>query len=121
MIPATIVVGVVDAGFIVCLLAIWCDLCRRGVNRPGQIALALLGAARLGELVERWPNGLVPASPANWLLWTAFSFVFLYTIYQLGRFIEVARYCAAAYRPQRQALKVLQFASRPGRPRRTDL
>ncbi len=117
MTPAAIVVGVVDAGFFVCLIITWLSLRRQRINRPGQIALGLLAAARLGELLQRLPEGLVPPSPWNWLLWTAFSFLFLYTIYQLSRFIEAARDYAAVYRPQRQPLSLVQFASRPGRTR----
>ncbi len=120
MIPTAIVVGVVDAGFFVCALITWLALRRRGVNGPGQIALGLLVLARLAELAQRLPHGLVPASPSAWLLATAFSFIFVYTIYQMGQLIEAARHHIATYQPDRQRLHLMQLASRPGRPRRTD-
>ena len=119
MIPIGIVVGVVDVGFFLCALITWLALRRRGVNGPGQIALGLLVLARLAELAQRLPDGLAPASPGAWLLTTAFSFIFVYTIYQMGRLIEVARDHLASYQPDRQALRLMQVASRPGRPRRT--
>ena len=116
MTAATIVVGVADAGFFVCALLTWWTLYRQGTNRPGQMVLWLLVAARGGELAHRLPLGLVPASRWSWLLTTAFSFLLVYAIYQMGRLLaEVRDRQATVY--QRQPLELLRLASYPGRPR----
>ena len=120
MTAATIVVGVADAGFFVCALFAWWSLYRQGTNRPGQMVLWLLVAARGGELVDRIPLGIVPASRLSWLLTTAFSFLLVYAIYQMGRLLaEVRDRHATVY--HRQPLELLQLASHPGRPRRRKL
>ena len=120
MTATALIVGVADAGFLVCALLAWWHLHRRGINRPGQMVLWLLVAARGGELAGRLPLGLVPASRWSWLVTTAFSFLLVYAIYQMGRLLaEVRDHQATVY--QRQPLELLQLASHPGRPRRRNL
>jgi len=114
------IVGVADAGFFVCALLTWWHLHRRATNRPGQMVLWLLVAARGGELAGRLPLGLVPNSRWTWLLSTAFSFLLVYAIYQMGRLLSAVR-DHQVINHQRQPLELLQLASQPGRLRRREL
>ena len=120
MTATALIVGVADAGFFVCALLTWWTLYRRGTNRPGQMVLWLLVAARGGELAHRLPLGLVPASRWSWLLTTAFSFLLVYAIYQMGRLLAEVR-DRQVINHQREPLELLQLASRPGRPQRRAL
>ena len=120
MTPAIFIVWAGDVGFLACALLIWWRMWRHGVNRPGQIGLALLVAARLAEGLSRLHTGHVPPSPYAWLAGTIFSFVFLYTLYHMGRLLEAARCYAAACRTQKP-LQGVQLASHPGRPRIWDM
>jgi len=121
----TLLVGVVDVGFFGCLILTWLFLWQRRVNGPCQLSLGLLGAAHAAELVQRWPQGLVPANPWIWLWRMAFAFVFVYMMVHIGWLIEAARRHVTGHqrRPQswprsmRQPASVTQVASRPGRPR----
>jgi len=119
MTATALIVGVADAGFLVCALLTWWTLYRQGSNRPGQIVLWLLVAARGGELAGRLPLGLVPASRWSWLVTTAFSFLLVYAIYQMGRLLAEVR-DRQVINHQRQPLELLQLASYPGRPRRRE-
>jgi len=120
MTATALVVGVADAGFFVCALLIWWTLYRQGSNRPGQMVLWLLVAARGGELAGRLPLGLVLASRWSWLVTTAFSFLLIYAIYQMGRLLATVR-DHQVINHQRQPLELLQLASHPGRPHRRKL
>jgi len=120
MTATALIVGVADAAFFVCALLVWWDLYRRDTNRPGQMVLWLLVAARGGELAGRLPLGLVPASRWSWLVTTAFSFLLVYAIYQMGRLLATVRN-HQAINHQRQPLELLQLASQPGRLRRREL
>ena len=116
MTPSALLVAVIDVGLLGCLVLAWVFLWRRGINGPCQLSLALLGAAHLGELARRWPEGIVPVTPWLWLWQTAFGFVFLYTMVHIGWLIEAAR---RSSRPRQRVepAAATQFASRPGRPR----
>ncbi len=120
MTATALIVGVADAGFFVCALLIWWTLYRQGSNRPGQMVLWLLMAVRGGELAGRVPLGLVPNSRWTWLLTTAFSFLLVYAIYQMGRLLSAVR-DQQVINHQRQPLELLQLASQPGRLRRREL
>ena len=120
MTATALIVGVADAVFFVCALLTWWRLHRQGTNRPGQMVLWLLVAARGGELADRIPLGLIPASRWSWLLTTAFSFLLVYAIYQMGRLLAEVR-DRQVINHQRQPLELLQLASYPGRPRRRNL
>ena len=117
MSPTALLVGVIDVGFFVCLVLTWLFLWRRKVNGACQLSLGLLGAAQLAELIQRWPQGLLPADPWLWLWRMAFSFVFLYMMVHIGWLIEAARHHVACEHRVSQPAPVGQFASRPGRPR----
>ncbi len=120
MTVTALIVGVADVGFFVCALLTRWRLHRQGTNRPGQMVLWLLMAARGCELAGRLPLGLVPASRWSWLVTTAFSFLLVYAIYQMGRLLATVR-DHQAINHQRQPLELLQLASYPGRLRRRKL
>ncbi len=120
MTATALIVSVADASFFVCALLTWRALYQQSTNRPGQIVLWLLVALRGGELVNRIPLGMVPASRETWLLTTAFSFLLIYAIYQMGRLLLTVRNRQATHQhsiPRR----LLQLASYPGRPRHREL
>ena len=120
MTATAFIVGAADAGFFVCALLTWWRLHQQSTNRPGQMVLWLLVAARGGELASRLPLGLVPASRWSWLVTIIFSFLLVYAIYQMGRLLaEVRDRQATVY--HHQPLELLQLASYPGRPRRRNL
>jgi len=115
--PTQVLVGAIDVGFFVCLVLTWLFLWRREVNGPCQLSLGLLAVAQLAELIQRWPQGLVPAYPWVWLGQMTFGFVFLYMMVHIGWLIEAVRRQVARHQRRFEPASVLRLASQPGRPR----
>lgn len=85
-IGAQVLVQTCELLFLSAAVWVWRELARMGVNGPCQIGLGLLVLLRLSAAVT---SATHPGRVLDWAWLTGalFSFVFLYTLYQMGLLI----------------------------------